>query len=46
MSLLGEIVAPVSENPSIVVLLVDNVNPLASALPPDAPVTLTPSRLN
>ena len=40
------ITEPENENPSTVVALVDTVKPLASASPPDAPTTVTPSTLN
>ena len=37
---------PVNEKPRTVLELVDIVNPLASELPPDAPVIVAPSKLN
>ena len=40
------ITEPVNENPKTVVALVDTLKPLASASPPDALNTVTPSILN
>ena len=40
------IVAPDKEKPSIVVALVEIINPLAVASPPDAPLTVVPSIFN
>ena len=44
--LLGGIVAPVNENPSIVLPPVERLNPFDSALPPETPVISIPSISN